>query len=77
MLSIPLISTDVYIHNVRSLNKHWEDLIVDPLILQSQVLVLQETMTLSTDRFDILGHISLLELKVMLELLVLVHISTP
>ena len=43
-------------HNVRSLNKHWEDLIVDPLILQFQVLVLQETMTLSTDNFNIPGH---------------------
>ena len=54
--SIPLISPDIYVHNVRSLNKHWEDLIVDPLILQSQVLVLQETMTLSTDNFGIPGH---------------------
>ena len=55
--SIPLISPDIYVHNVRSLNKHWEDLIVDPLIVQSQVLVLQETMTLSPDNFNIPGHI--------------------
>ena len=50
MWSIPLF------HNVRSLNKHWEDLTVDPLIVQSQVLILQETMTLSTDNFNIPGH---------------------
>ena len=56
MWSIPLISPDIYVHNVRSLNKHWEDLSVDPLIVQSQVLVLQETMTLSTDNFNIPGH---------------------
>ena len=43
--SISLNSPDIYIHNVRSLNKHWEDLIVDPLTLQSQVLALQEPMT--------------------------------
>ena len=56
MWSIPLISPDIYVHNVRSLNKHWEDLTVDPLIVQSQVLILQETMTLSTDNFNIPGH---------------------
>ena len=56
MWSIPLISPAIYIHNVRSLNIHWEDLIVDPPILESQVLVLQETMTLSTDSFDIPIH---------------------
>ena len=54
--SIPLISPDIYVHNVRSLNKHLEDLSVDPLIVQSQVLLLQETMTLSTDNFNIPGH---------------------
>ena len=54
--SILLTSPTIYIHNVRSLNKHWEDLIVDPVILQSQVLVFQETMTLSTDCFNIPGH---------------------
>ena len=54
--SIPLNSPDIYIHNVHSLNKHWEDLIVDPLIVQSQGLVLQETMTLYTDSFDIPGY---------------------
>ena len=54
--SIPLISPDIYVDNVRSLNKHWEDLTVDPLIVQSQVLSLQETMTLSTDNFNIHGH---------------------
>ena len=43
MWSIPLISPDIYLHNVRSLNKHWEDLTVDQLIVQSQVLILQET----------------------------------
>ena len=56
MWSIPLTSPDIYVHNVRSLNKHWEDLIADPLIVQSQVLVLQETMTLSSDNFNIPGH---------------------
>ena len=56
MWSIPLISQDIYVHNVRSLNKHWEDLSVNPLIVQSQVLVLQETMTLSADNFNIPGH---------------------
>ena len=54
--SILLTSPTIYIHNVRSLNKHWEDLIVDPVIFQSQVLVLQETMTLSTNCFNIHGH---------------------
>ena len=54
--SISLNSPDIYIHNVRSLNKHWEDLIVDPLTLQSQVLALQEPMTWSTDTFDIPVH---------------------
>ena len=56
MWFIPLISPDIYVHNVRSLNKHWEDLTVDPLIVQSQVLILQEKMTLSTDNFNIPGH---------------------
>ena len=56
MWSIPLIGPEIYVHNVRSLNKHWEDLTVDPLIVQSQVLILQETMTLSTDNFNIPGH---------------------
>ena len=56
MWSIPLTSSDIYVHNVRSLNKHWEDLTVDPLIVQSQVLILQETMTLSTDDFNIPGY---------------------
>ena len=55
--SIRLTSPDIYVHNVRSLNKHWEDLVADPLIVQSQVLILQETMTLSTDNFNIPGHI--------------------
>ena len=56
MWSVPLTSPGIYIHNVRSLNKHWVDLTVDQLIVQSQVLVLQETMTLSTDNFVIPGH---------------------
>ena len=56
MWSIPLTSPDIYVHNVRSLNKHCGDLTVNPLILQSQVLILQETMTLSTDNFNIPGH---------------------
>ena len=56
MWSIPLISPDIYVHNVRSLNKHWEDLTVDPLLVQSKVLILQETITLSTDNFKIPGH---------------------
>ena len=51
--SIPLISPDIYVHNVHSLDKHWKDLTVDPLIVQFQVLILQETMTLSTDNFNI------------------------
>ena len=54
--SIPLISPDIYIHNVRSLNKHLEDLTVNSFIVHSQVLILQETMTLSTDNFNIPGH---------------------
>ena len=54
--SILLTIPTIYIHNVRSFNIHWEDLIVDPVIFQSQVLILQETMTLSTDRFNIPGH---------------------
>ena len=56
MWSIPLTSPDIYVHNVRSLNKHCGDLTVNPLILQSQVLILQETMNLSTDNFNIPGH---------------------
>ena len=48
MWSIPLISPDIM--------THWEDLTVDPLIVKSQVLILQETMTLSTDNFNIPGH---------------------
>ena len=56
MWSIPLTSPDIFVHDVRSLNTHWEDLTVDPLIVQSQVLILQETMTLSTDNFNIPGH---------------------
>ena len=51
-----MTSPDIYVHNVRSLNKHCGDLTVNPLILQSQVLILQETMTLSTDSFNIPGH---------------------
>ena len=56
MWSIPLTSPDIYVHNVRSLNKHCGDLTVNPLILQSQILILQETMTLSTDNFNVPGH---------------------
>ena len=56
MWSIPLNSPDIYVHNVRSLNKHWEDLTVNSLIIQSQELILQETMTLSTDNFNIPVH---------------------
>ena len=56
MWSIPLTSPDIYVHNVRPLNKHCADLTVNPLILQSQVLILQETMTLFTDNFNIPGH---------------------
>ena len=33
MWSIPLTSPDIYVLNVRSLKKHWEDLAVDPLIV--------------------------------------------
>ena len=56
MWSIPLISTDIYVHNVRSLNKHWENLSVEPLIAQSHVLILQETRTFLADNFNIPGH---------------------
>ena len=58
MWSIPLTSPDIYVHNVRSLNKHWEweDLTVNSLIVHSQVLILQESMTLSTDNYNIPGH---------------------
>ena len=44
-------------HNVYLLNKHWEDLIVDPLIFTTPSVNLQETMTLSTDSSYIPGHI--------------------
>ena len=54
--SILLTSPTVYIHNVRTLSIHWEALIVDPVIFHSKVLVLQETMTLSTDCFNIPGY---------------------
>ena len=73
MWSIPLFSPDIYVHNVRSLNKHWEDLFVDSLIEQSLVLVLQETMDLSTVTLISLVILSLLELMAMLDFLVLVH----
>ena len=56
MWSIPLTSPDIYVHNVRSLNKHWEDLTLNSLVLHSQVLILQETITLSTDNYNIPGH---------------------
>ena len=54
--SILLTSPTIYIHSVRSLNKDWESLKVNPVIFQSQVLVLQETMSSSTDCFNIPGH---------------------
>ena len=38
------------------MNKHCVDLICDPLILHSEILVLQETMTKSNDIFNIHGH---------------------
>ena len=54
--SIKLTSPTVYVPNIRSLNKHCLDLICDPLILHSTILVLQETMTKSNDIFNIHGH---------------------
>ena len=38
------------------MNKHCLDLICDPLILHSEILVLQEAMTKSNDIFNIYGH---------------------
>ena len=46
---------------------------VDPVIFQFQVLVLQETMTLSTDCFNIPGHTLIGRIDGILEFLVLVH----
>ena len=46
--SIPLTSPTVYVHNVRSLNKHFGDILADPLTLESEILVFQETMSLNT-----------------------------
>ena len=59
------------------LNKHCDDLTVDQLILQSQVLVLQETMTLSTDSFNIPGHTLIGKIDGKLGPLVLVHTFIP
>ena len=74
--SIPLTSTDIYLHNVSSLNKHYEDLICDPVILQSKILILQETMTTSSDSFSIPGHCMMVEQMVNLESMVLVRMFT-
>ena len=54
--SILLTSPTVYVQNIRSLNKHCADVICDPLILHSEILVLQETMTTLNDTFSIPGH---------------------
>ena len=54
--SIPLTSSTVYVHNVRSLDKHFGDILADPLTLESEILVFQETMTTLNDTFDIPGH---------------------
>ena len=56
LLSIKLTTPTVYVQNIRSLNKHCVDLIYDPLILHSTILVLQETRTKSNDIFNIHGH---------------------
>ena len=55
--SILLTSPTVYVQNIRSLNKHCADVICDPLILHSEILVLQETMTTLNDTFSIPGHL--------------------
>ena len=54
--SIKLTSPTVYVQNIRSLNTHCLDLICDPLILHSEILVLQETTTKSNDIFNSHGH---------------------
>ena len=54
--SILLTSPTVYVQTICSLNKHRADVICDPLILHSEILVLQETMTTLNDTFSILGH---------------------
>ena len=51
-----MTSPTVYCQNIRSLNKHCADVICDPLILHSEILVLQETMTTLNDTFSIPGH---------------------
>ena len=54
--SIEITSPTIYFHNIRSLQKHCEDLVSDSLIVHSEVLILQETMTTSNDIFTIPGH---------------------
>ena len=54
--SIELTSPTIYFHNIRSLQKHCEDLVSDSLIVQSEILMLQETMTTPNDTFTIPGH---------------------
>ena len=76
MWSIPLSSHDIFIHNVRSLNKHCKDLTSDQLILRSKILVLQETMTISSDNFNIEGHFLIGRIDGKLELQGVAHIYT-
>ena len=40
--SIKLTSPTIYFHNIRSLQKHCEDLVSDSLIVQSEILILQK-----------------------------------
>ena len=54
--SIPTRSPDICVLNIRSLNKHWKDLVCDPLLNQSSILILQETMTIESDDITIPGY---------------------
>ena len=56
LFSLKFTSRIVFIQNIRSRNEHYGDVIGDPLILHSEILVLQETMTKSNDIFNIHGH---------------------
>ena len=54
--SIPTISPDICVLNIRSLNKHLKDIACDPILYQSSMLILQETMTIELDDNPIPGY---------------------
>ena len=54
--SIEFTSPTIYFHNIRSLQKLCEDLVSDSIIVHSEILILQETMTTPNDTFTIPGH---------------------